>query len=694
MQSGVLDVINASRRAEARIPGRPGSSPGFRPDIEGLRAVAVTLVVLAHAGVGRVEGGYVGVDVFFVISGFLITGLLLGEHGRTGSISLPRFYARRALRLLPVVTVVVLATVAAAWFWLPATRFRGITLDALFSTFYGINWRLAAEGVDYMNAGADPSPLQHLWSLAVEEQFYLVWPLLLLITIRSRRLLVAALGVLIVVSLALSVQQTGTSAPQAYFGSHTRAWELGFGALLAVAAAHLTRIPARVATALSWAGLAAIAAAAFTFTEKTPFPGYAALLPALGAAAVIAGRNPLLGVAPMRWVGKLSYGWYLWHWPVLTIWPAAVVRDPSVTLNLLFAAVALLLALATYHLVENPFRNQPRLRVRAHRGLLAGLAFSLLTVAVTVVAGRFTPPLPTGPAAPGTAAEIAAAADPQARLTELITASSGQFRMPSNLRPRIVDAGAEDPGHYADDCHLDYRSTELRPCVYGSVSATRTLFLIGDSHAAHWFPAVEQAARTEGWRLVALTKAACQMPSVLNYSGPLKRPYTECVQWRDAVLNRVRAEKPDLVVLSSNDSDNGGLVGATGAIMPLDDHDPWMEGWRTTWEQLAGIPVVQIQDTVRPVGTTPECLAGNAWQIRACDQTRAEGIVRPGRRALIAEEARRAGIHVVDPAPWLCAGTVCPPIVGDTLVYRDGNHLTVAYSRALTPLIEPEIFGR
>lgn len=196
MQSGVLDVINGpTRELPRQRVSRPESAPaphlGFRADIEGLRAVAVTLVVLAHAGVGRIEGGYVGVDVFFVISGFLITGLLIGEHRRSGTISLPRFYARRALRLLPVATVVVLATVAAAWFWLPATRFKGITLDALFSTFYGINWRLAAEGIDYMNATADPSPLQHLWSLAVEEQFYLIWPLLLLLTIRSRKLLPA-----------------------------------------------------------------------------------------------------------------------------------------------------------------------------------------------------------------------------------------------------------------------------------------------------------------------------------------------------------------------------------------------------------------------------------------------------------------------------------------------------------------------
>src|SRR4051794_9806150 len=237
MVSSTIEV----RDAPAPPPSKE-QHPGFRPDIEGLRAIAVTLVVLSHAGIGAFAGGYVGVDVFFVISGFLITTLLLKELTRTGRISLPGFYARRAIRLLPVSTVVVVATITASWLFLPATRFKSITTDALVSTFYGINWRLAYEGTDYLNATAAPSPLQHLWSLAVEEQFYLVWPLLLLAVWAGRRAYrraAIALSVLVVASLVVSVQQTVASAPWAYFGSHTRAWELGIGALVAVAADRL-----------------------------------------------------------------------------------------------------------------------------------------------------------------------------------------------------------------------------------------------------------------------------------------------------------------------------------------------------------------------------------------------------------------------------------------------------------------------
>ncbi|MET0419241.1 MAG: acyltransferase family protein, partial [Actinoplanes sp.] len=511
-------------------PAQPTSSRaetphlGFRPDIEGLRAVAVVLVVLSHAGIGMFAGGYVGVDVFFVISGFLITSLLLREVTKTGKISLPRFYARRAIRLLPVSAVVLVATLAASWLWLPSTRFKSISLDALYSTFYGINWRLAYEGTDYLNAEAAPSPLQHLWSLAVEEQFYLIWPLLLLVVWAGRRAArsaLIALSVLVVVSLAISVQQTTSAAPWAYFGSHTRAWELGIGALVAIGAGFLARTPKMLSAVLTWGGLVAVVASAILYDKSTAFPGYAAALPVLGTAAVIAGGSSaagwgagtLIGTGPFRFIGKLSYGWYLWHWPVLMIWPAAFMKDATVKGNLVFAVAALGLAFVTYHLVENPVRMRPWLRSRARRGLSLGLVLSAGAAALALFAGQFTPPLPTGPAAVDTAAELSAAADPQARLTELITQSVGAARVPKNLTPKLEQAGEQSPKIYADLCHFNYQQFEQdRPCVYGDPNGARTMYLIGDSHAAHWFPAFDDLARNRGWKLVAMTKAACQLP--------------------------------------------------------------------------------------------------------------------------------------------------------------------------------------
>ncbi|WP_250028680.1 acyltransferase family protein [Paractinoplanes maris] len=685
---------------------RPAGAPhlGFRPDIEGLRAIAVVLVVLSHAGINRLAGGYVGVDVFFVISGFLITTLLIKELDRTDTISLRGFYARRAIRLLPVSTVVLVTTVVAAWFWLPATRFASIASDALFSTFYGINWRLAYEGTDYLNATAAPSPLQHLWSLAVEEQFYLVWPLLLL-AFWSRRRVLVALSVLVVVSLAVSVQQTAAAAPWAYFGSHTRAWELGIGALVAVAGGHLRRTPRGPAALLTWGGLLAVLVAAVTFDKSTPFPGYAALLPVLGTAAVIAGGTSaggwgagrLIGTGPFRFVGKLSYGWYLWHWPVLMIWPLALGREPGVKANLAFAAAALGLAWITYHLVENPVRTRAWLRRRARRGVALGLVLSISAAVLALIAGQFTPALPTGPAAPDVRAEIAAAADPQARLTQLITGSLGGRKLPANLTPELSGT-RPSPRIYRDQCHLNY--TQARPeraCVYGDPDGTRTMYLIGDSHAAHWFPAVDAAARDHGWRLVALTKAACQMPQVLVYNEVLKRPYTECVAWRDQVVRRVVRDRPDLVVMASNDLDNGGLIGADGQIVAragAQDDPLWVRAWQQTWHRMSGIPMVLLQDTPLPKGDAPECAAVNARRLAKCDRPVVRAISERGRRDLIADAARASGLRVIDPTPWLCGGGKCPIIIGNTLVYKDNSHLTVAYAQAIAPVVERALFPR
>ena len=285
-------AVRRGRHAAAATRVSPATRSPLRRDIEGLRAVAVLLVVAYHCGLPWITGGYVGVDVFFVISGFLITGLLLREIRAHGTVSIPRFYARRAMRLLPAATVVVVATAAASAYWLPPLRRTGILLDALHTTIYAINYRLAAIGTDYLGAEAEPSPLQHFWSLAVEEQFYLVWPPLLLAAavglrrrprsgqINPNRInttrVYAVLAAVVAGSLLLSVWQTRHNAGWAYFGAHTRAWELGIGALLAMGAGALRRMPRRFAAALGLAGLVAIAGSAIGYSPTTPFPGPAA----------------------------------------------------------------------------------------------------------------------------------------------------------------------------------------------------------------------------------------------------------------------------------------------------------------------------------------------------------------------------------------------------------------------------------
>ncbi|HZE39724.1 MAG TPA: acyltransferase, partial [Stackebrandtia sp.] len=393
-----MSVSLASKPATDRAAEPAGIT--FRPDIEGLRAVAVGAVVLGHAGAPFFHGGYVGVDVFFVISGFLITSLLLRERLGTGRISIKGFYARRVTRLLPASALVVAATLVASWLWLPATRFASIVGDALASAFYLVNDRLAVSGTDYLNADAAPSPLQHFWSLAVEEQFYFVWPVLLIVltvawrhrTSIRRKPIAAVLAVLVVVSLAISVVQTSASAPWAYFGTQTRVWELALGALVAVAANRLSAIRSGPAAALTWCGLAAVAVSVLWFDDATAYPGYAAALPVVGAAAVIAGgcarprggAGLLLDTGPFQFLGKISYGYYLWHWPVLMIGPAALGVAASLKVNLALVAGALVLALLSYHLIENPVRRRKILKQKPWRGIGLGAALSAGTAAIAV----------------------------------------------------------------------------------------------------------------------------------------------------------------------------------------------------------------------------------------------------------------------------------------------------------------------
>jgi peptidoglycan/LPS O-acetylase OafA/YrhL len=703
------DANLAASRSES--PASTGTAPAagahlrFRPDIEGMRAIAVTLVVLSHAGISALEGGYVGVDVFFVISGFLITTLLLKELTRTGRVSLATFYARRATRLLPASTVVLLVTVVASWLWIPATRFASIASDAIYATFYGINWRLAHEGVQYMNADAAPSPLQHFWSLAVEEQFYLIWPLLLLVFAlvwgKRRAPIVITLVLVVAASLTVSVLQTASSAPWAYFGAHTRAWELGIGALVAIGASRLAGLPRGLAAGLTWAGLVAVVVSAFLYTEETPFPGYAAALPVLGTAAMIAGgcaapsrgAVAVLGTWPFQQIGKYSYSWYLWHWPMLMIGPFVLDVEPNIPINLGLAAGSLVLAIGSYHLIENPARNQAWVKSKARRGLAVGLALSSLA-ALVAQAGAMNPPqLARGEKAVSTAKAVATAADPEAELKRIIAASASLGELPANHTPKVQRAHFDLPAYYSSKCHLDYEDvTAPGPCVFGDTASRQLVYLFGDSHAAHWYPAMDAIAKERGWKLMVRTKSACQVPLVHTYAQVFKRPYDECYEWRNDVLAEIKQTKPKMVVMTSNGYNNGGLLDASGnRIDGGTDQERdalWATGWTAVFNALKikGTRLVMIEDTPWPGKDNPDCLAANSDRVSRCARPAAEAFAFPPRQALVSQAARASGVQVIETRPWFCTD-VCPSVVGNILTWRDSSHITTKYSLMLAPVL-------
>jgi peptidoglycan/LPS O-acetylase OafA/YrhL len=684
----------------------PVRRPSIRRDIEGLRAVAVILVVLYHANLG-VHGGYVGVDVFFVISGFLITRQLLGELARAGTVSLPRFYARRIKRLLPASATVAVATLIGSLLWISPLRLGTIVRDVIATSFYVINYRLAVQGTNYLSSTAPPSPLQHYWSLAVEEQYYLIWPVLLLLIAvfwarRKRRsgaagpppiaLLGGVLGVIFVLSLALSVWLTHKSAPWAYFSLPSRAWELAAGALVAVYAEHLTRLKTSVTAVASWAGLALIAWSALAFNDLTPFPGIAAAAPVGGAALVIAAgcAGPRFGVewvlraSPFQLGGRISYSWYLWHWPLLILVPAALGRPLHTKTAIAIIGLSFVLAWLTFHLIENPIRHQEVLSRIPRLGLGLGAVLSCSTALLAVIVIAVVPGA-SGSGSPQSVPSSSAAGFDQ-QISGIVGNAVSTRVVPSNLTPALETVGGDQPA--VGGCHLSFSATKSGSCVFGDASSSTTVVLFGDSHAEQWFPALQTIAVAKHWKLVSLTKSDCPAVDVTMYSRVLKRTYTECDTWRANTLKQIAALHPKMVVMSSAITLTN-VVNSGGAKFEA----AWLAGTTSIVQTVksTGAAVVWIGDTPQPKGNAPDCVASNLKDVRTCMNTAAAAEPDPARRTQSLQVAATAGATVVDPTPWSCPGTVCPVVVGNLLVYRDDSHLSSAYINWLGPLLEAKL---
>ena len=664
---------------------------GFRPDVEGLRAIAVGVVLLYHAGVPFASGGYVGVDVFFVISGFLITGLLVRELEKTQKISLARFYSRRAKRLLPL-TVVVLAFVVLVALTLPLydpVRMEELSLGVVACALYVMNWLLAARATDYFAAGLQASPVQHFWTLAVEEQFYLIWPALLLaVAWLSRRAglglrpaLAAAFAAVAVSSLAYSVYSTEVQAGAAYFSTLTRGWELALGGMLALVPASRLGVRSRwVASALALGGLGAIVFATFRFNDDTLFPGYAALVPTLGTAAIIAagfvttsaGASRVLTLGPVRHVGRISYSWYLWHWPPL-VFAAAIWGSLSPLEGIAVLVASYVPAVATNRLVERPFLHSETLTRFPRKALALGGACTAASVALGLGLFVLTPTIPEAPES-----QLAGAS---ALRHDDSLQKSAKAVQPT---PREAESKENRPRMYADGCHLTFSETKSPNCVYGDPSSDTTVVLFGDSHAMQWFPALNEIAKERDWRLVGLTKAACPPAEVHIYNATLRRAYSECDEWRERTLKRiVRDENPSLVVTSSLPTYKPR---EDGKRLPKEaGREAMVEGYASTLKELrsTGAPVALIDDVPHPDKNIPQCVSRSLDRLRKCatPQSKALGYPKVNSRAA----AEVGGVRFIDPTPMICLEKTCPAVIGDALVYRNGAHLTATYVRTLTP---------
>ena len=692
-------------------------------------------VLWYHIGLPGMPGGFTGVDIFFVISGFLITGLLLRQHEASGRIDLRHFYSRRLRRILPAVLATIAVTMVVAALVLAPLQVPSIAQDGAAAALSLGNVRFALESADYF-ATTDPSPFRHLWSLGVEEQFYLVWPALLILGlrfIRSRPAIAMAVGALTVGSFVFALWLTESFAPWAFYSLPSRLWELSLGGLLAVAAGWLARVPRFMLMPFGWAGVGLVAAAVILIDGATPYPGSAALLPTLGAAALIVGGagGPvgwLLTREPVRFVGRISYSLYLWHWPILVL-PSLAVGEPlPIVVSCALGLSSVLVAAASWRLIEEPFRRgrvwvrRPRLVVAtalataiAVAGLSVGLGdYSLARVAAVgatpdgvaliddtgatepSLTAQATPsPEPAAtPAsatvepspseageAPATASPSAAPPTPSPKPTPPPAPDviSNPWPLPAGIRPSLEDARDDKERIIRDGCFMSLKGSEPPDCVYGNPEGTFTVALVGDSHAAHWFPAIEAIADANGWRLLIFTKASCVFVDLPIYSPILKRQYTECEAWRPQVVQRLIEEQPDLTIVSSD-------RWLPTSVTRDSDLKRQGQAMARLLNQIPGAKAI-IGDTPASRVDVPVCLSRNTGDISRCATSRIEAF---GRQKLVREKAAAAASDatVVDLSDAICPGDPCQAVVGEYIVQRDDHHLTATFARSLAGRLE------
>lgn len=681
---------------EERASVESARPSAFRTDIQALRAVAVLAVVLNHLWPGRLTGGYVGVDVFFVISGFLISSHLDREITATGRVRLGRFYARRIRRLLPAALLVLGVSLVAAYLVLPYPRWAATAAESFASALYWENWLLAAKSVDYSAANAAASLVQHYWSLSVEEQFYLCWPLLLvlLFKIRRRRAQVVGIAVIGLASLAFSVYYTQVQPTQAYFVTPVRVWEFALGALVALTGVGLSK---RWAGAASAAGAAMIIGSAVWFDHGTPFPGYLALVPTVGTALVIAaGQRPgrqwhtaLTASSPVQFLGGISYSLYLWHWPLILLAPFVLgdaLRAGRMTTPYLLAvlAVSLVLAYLSKVLVEDRGIAIRMGTGRTFAAMVAGVAV------VSAVAGGLD----------WTYQRHVAQAEREAQFG-IGPCLGAQALIPNHGCPdpmgpaKVVDMGpANEYFRAPDECVVE-GPPEVVVCDYsGGAAPPQVVWLAGDSHAQHWQPAMVDLAREHRWLVKFAYLGGCPLADVdfVGFRGATAdEPRRKCVDWSARMTDMIAEDKPSMV-LTSFFARRELVDDGTGRSQTEQYRDGLESPWRR-WTEAGARVIVLADPPLNGEVRDHQCVALNPDDPAVCAVDR--GTAQP--TDPLAEAARTSGnpgVTLVDFTDYFCDGQRCHGVVGNVAVYYDPDHLNAVFSRSLAPMLDEVLSTR
>ena len=599
------------------------------PQIQALRAFAATLVVVYHAGI--TSGGYIGVDIFYVISGYLITGLLLRELDKTGTLGLKAFYLRRIKRLLPTSFFVLFVTGVTAWYLYPATMRADLGKDIAAAGIYISNYLFAFWQMDYQNLSAVPPVVIHYWSLAVEEQFYLFWPFIILALYKRGGRRTVGFGILAIsiASFLFSLYQTSTEPIWAFYSLPTRAWELGIGALLLY-------IPQRIKFSQNylWIALALFIYGTLQFRDNTPFPGTAALVPVLATAISIAAvhswpkiLNSIGSHRIVQWLGEISYPLYLWHWPLLVIPAIYFGRNLTIFERFLAVIATLLFAELTHRYIEEPLRHAKLPQKTVIRGGIAATVISLTL-------GRAI----------------------NSSYSDIVTLKDGKKISLQEIMKK--------PAVYDDGCHVNNGEITSPDCTYGVRGSSRKIVLFGDSHAAQWFPTLEKLAREQRFELISLTKSACPGAAVTKVdTGEYKN--SDCFAWRDYAYKRIKSINPDAVLVS-------GFQHFEVPSQYSSRESWWREGQVKTYNSLRGSSprIIYISDTPHPNRDIPSCIASGSLD-RCNGSERSTPIFSPG-------------FLKINPTSWLCERN-CPGVIDGVVAYRDASHLSVDMARALSP---------
>ena len=691
-----------------------------RVEIQALRALAVSLVVLYHVVPARMPGGYVGVDVFFVVSGFLITGHLLREVERTGRVRLAQFWARRARRLLPAALLVLLASAVGTILFAPQTYWQQFLREIGASALYVENWALARDAVDYLAATNAASPAQHYWSLSTEEQFYLVWPLLVVAgawagarRFGRRHTVAALLTVVTAASLGYSLWATWATPPQAYFSTFSRAWQFGLGGMLAVWCPAPPARWDRLRSGVSWAGFLAIAGSAVGYSSATPFPGVAALLPVLGALAVVwAGAprarwspSPLAGWRPVRFLGDISYSAYLWHWPAVVLLPMARGTGMGATSKVAVLAGTVLAGWLTKVLVEDPFRTRgPLVRRRPWLTFAVTALSTGAVVAIAVVGSVWVQQRIEEARAAATAFAAgddpcfgAAALDPGAdcgdpyRYTETVSPPFAQADASAGL-PCLQPGGDQTP----------------TACRLGSDQPVETVALIGDSHTASLYEAFQAVAERRNWAVLVYVKGGCPALGSDRILGPTMQPgqTQECRAWSEQVLEQTAADPTISRVFTSYRSDiyayqrdDGSLATRIPSSVVQEPLQALADAGKRVYVVRAvpstnGLQAVVPDRTAEDLGdvgiSAPTCIANAGEVDDPCAGPREVRLV-PDQLAGAAAALADPRISVIDLTDAFCDAETCHQLIGGVTVYFDASHISATFSKSLGPLLDRRI---